>query len=251
MGQAISRRAARHSSPHPSTEHEGDKSSFMNLPLELVLHVSGSFLDPVSALALSLTCKGMTEATFGRSLARLRPSHLEDFLLILEKDMSHHRPTYYCHTCIRLHAFDPASESPNASGYRRALGTNCRSNNLCLDKGPLTISYAHARLVMNEHLYGARHGLPLSTLDVTYRTGYYEALWEQKWLARVIDNELFLSARHSLQFEGTADDFRSIINDREHDICAHVGVRRYPDKGQREHDDKLHTYRQRLRDLRN
>jgi len=134
------------------------------------------------------------EAIFGRSLSRLGTSNLEGFLLLLEKDSCPQRPAHhYRHTCIRLHTFDPAYESPGISSIRRTLGANdCRSNRLCLDNVDLTISYPHARLIMNEHLYGTQHGLPLSTLDTTYQTGHYEPRWEQKWLARVIDDKLLL-----------------------------------------------------------
>jgi hypothetical protein len=234
---------------HPSTQC--DELTLMQLPMDLILEISDYFLDPISALALSLTCKGMSEAIFARALPRLGKSDLEGFLLLLEKDTSHQRPTYYCHTCIRLHAFDPADENPSTPSYRITHGTGCRSNRLCLSDLDLAMGYPHGRLIMNEHFYGAGHGLPLSTLDITHRTGYYEPRWEQKWLARVIDDKLFLSARHTLSFEGTEVEFESIIAEGERDICAHVGIRKYADKGQREHDERMHTSQQKFCNIQN
>ncbi len=79
---------------------------------------------------------------------------------------------------------------------------------------------------MNRHFYGAPHGLALSTFDTTCWLGLHEPRWAQKWSARVIDDELFLSATHTLRFDGTEENFRAVLDEREHIICAHVNTER-------------------------
>lgn len=243
----------------------------MQLPVDLVLLISDSFLDPISALALSLTCKDLFNILFVKPLPRLENSDQEAFLLLLEKDVSRQRPRYYCHACVRLHSFDPTREGPTTSDYGRALEYNdCRRRRACLDGSEFTIGYHHARLIMNQHFYGAPRGLALSAFDITYRPGDYPqqglALstfdinhwpgdypprWGQQWSARIIDDELFLSATHTLRFDGTEGDFRGMLDQRKYNICAHVGTKKHVDRRSREHAEKCHGYRQHLYDSRN
>ncbi|KAK1768442.1 hypothetical protein QBC33DRAFT_377470 [Phialemonium atrogriseum] len=277
MGQTQSVRGRRCQSSLPSTGSGGSApgsapwSAFMQLPVDLVLLISDSFLDPISALALSLTCKDLFNMLFVKPLPRLENSDQEAFLLLLEKDVSRQRPRYYCHACVRLHSFDPTREGPTTSDYGRALEYNdCRRSRAYLDGGEFTIGYHHARLIMNQHLYGApqdlalsafdityrpgdypQQGLALSAFDITHRPGDYLLRWGQQWSARIIDDELFLSATHTLRFDGTEGDFRDMLDQRKYNVCAYVGTKKHADRRSREHAEKCHGYRQHLYDSRN
>lgn len=77
---------------------------------------------------------------------------------------------------------------------------------------------------MNRHFYGAPCGLPLRNLNATSLHGPFADGWTQSWSARVINDELFLCATHTINSHGMSDDaFRSTI-DRGYQtyICCHV-----------------------------
>ncbi|KZL80359.1 hypothetical protein CI238_08998 [Colletotrichum incanum] len=55
------------------------------------------------------------------------------------------------------------------------------------------MGYHHARLIMNRHLYGASHGLPVRILNEDERPFYKTDInFKYTWRARIIDDELFL-----------------------------------------------------------
>ncbi len=257
-------KAVTHVTDHPRLRPAVKCTKFplMRLPWDLILYISQHSMDPPSALAFSLTCKAMWAATFTKSLARLQDDFdREDFFLLLERDLvGLKRPIYYCHRCIRLHTFDLDRDGPNTvNPYlpymhpylpypRRGIPPEgcCRKVRLSIDRDDRTIGYPHARLIMNEHLYGAGHGLPLSTLKIIYR-GDPERHWTLKWLAKVIDDELYLSVTHTLRFRGTAMELAHILGKSDHEICAHVGTREHPSYTEQQVRDRLrHAYQLRL-----
>ena len=192
--------------------------------MDLVFLITDSFLDPAAALCLCLTCKDLFNALFVKS--KLGDSDLEEFLLLLEKEASCQPPMYYCHICIRLHVFKPPH---GQCSHAHPNPEDCRFNHLRLSRSQGTVEYGHARLVMNRHFFGIPHGLPLSTFDVTtYHWSDYSLFWRQDWTAKVIEDELFLSVKHTLQFSGTEADFRSILDRRWYSICRHVETRKEP-----------------------
>ena len=85
------------------------------------------------------------------------------------------------------------------------------------------LTYNLARLVMTRHRYGEPFGLPLDVLNAT--SFIYRSRWVQSWSAKIIDNELFLSATHTTDSHDVGPrGLRSRI-DRRYDgyeICPHV-----------------------------
>ncbi|KAH7017920.1 hypothetical protein EDB80DRAFT_706357 [Ilyonectria destructans] len=66
---------------------------------------------------------------------------------------------------------------------------------------------------MNRHLHGASCGLPLQNLNAASMPGLIVPQWRQTWSARVIKNELFLYAIHTIDNSGMSDRaLRSIIH---------------------------------------
>lgn len=79
---------------------------------------------------------------------------------------------------------------------------------------PYRVDYVVARLVMNRHLLGAHAGLPLEALEVRdyRRTTPYDLrpepfVWTQTWRAKIIKDELFLSAEHRYIQPAVDDEF--------------------------------------------
>ncbi|KAI5864103.1 hypothetical protein GGS23DRAFT_562968 [Durotheca rogersii] len=196
----------------------------VSLSADLAVLIADSFLEPASAVALSLTCKDLKSLLFASSLQRLRLLDLEELLLLLERDSAAPYPKYYCYDCTRLHSFDPADRRPGiVLNPGATLQDTCGGRNTRFPGSRLMISYRHARLVMNQHFYGPQGGLPSSVFDVEYRAGCSDP-WTQKWSAMVVDDELFLSATHTLAFTGHDLEFRTYLNQHTHQICVHVGT---------------------------
>lgn len=213
----------RHQRLPPPTLPDNAGSAFMNLPLDIIHLIYNSFLDPISTLTLTLTCKDMFAVIPIKSLPRLDQPDLKEFLLLLEKDMNGPRPSYFCHTCTRLHYLDDTRGDETIFDYNHVIKSNkgC-SNNLWLSGNDFTIGYHHIRLVMNRHYYGAPGGLALSVFDVVNRSSYRQSRQFRKWSARIIDDELFLSSTHKIRFLGAEGDFRDLLDRREYQICTHT-----------------------------
>ncbi|KAI6093482.1 hypothetical protein F4821DRAFT_274094 [Hypoxylon rubiginosum] len=235
MGQALSADLlTQYQLPPLSVRNNSVRTfNFRKLPTELIDLIFEDFLDPVTATALSLTCKDLRNGHY-RVPQRLNLLDRRLLLLLLENDSTSQRPVYFCHHCVGLHSFDPVREGPTHPSLPHfkfgpddwPLAPYGRLNDCCqdivrVDGNNFVIEYRHVRLIMNQHFYGGA-GLPLSTFNVTCRPEYDDGRWSQKWSARIIDDELFLSATHTLNYRGSKGDFREIVNRSECNICAHV-----------------------------
>ena len=98
----------------------------------------------------------------------------------------------------------------------------CNSAQFPRSDGAYKLSFGLARLVKNRHHYGEPVGLPLSALNAT---SVKQGVWTQSWSARIIDDELFLSATHTIDSCSLGGDpsLRSAIDQSgEYSICPHV-----------------------------
>jgi hypothetical protein len=132
----------------------------LNLPLEIILMIA-TYLDECALVSLALTCRSLHGLWERRNLP-LQLAEKEKLLLSLEKDIPF---LYYCHHCVKLHRWHGRWSRSIAPWYEERLP--CKRS---LDKHlyiPLTchIPYYYARLVMNRHFYGSKHGLPLHVLN--------------------------------------------------------------------------------------
>ncbi|OTA89204.1 hypothetical protein M434DRAFT_14694 [Hypoxylon sp. CO27-5] len=239
-------------SSQPSTE--ADVPPLLNLPLELVFMISEKFLDPASALALSLTCKDLKAAIFAKSRRRSKHNDWRVFLPLLEKDVSRCRPTYYCDDCVCLHYYDPAQDNPAMHSHLHIFRYgDCRRNSLYLPGTNFVFGYHHARLLMNQYLYGAPHDWFNNKFGSSKHHGQHSPRWTQKWASKVIAGELFLSATHTVSFIGDGNDFRHILDYNDYNICRHVGTRKSFENSYHrgEGSDGLLMYWQRFGDIGN
>lgn len=126
-------------------------------------------------LSLSLTCKAFYTLFFPKH-RRLDASTAECFLSALERDQPN---LHYCHICVRLHTWrDQCPTKGPLMLSRSSISPDClfgpgprvqgfaygRDKRGHIRRG-LKLRFHDARLVMNAHLYGPAHGLPIDALD--------------------------------------------------------------------------------------
>lgn len=213
-----------------SPRHRDDatplRSLFLQLPVDIILLLCWEYLPPESALALSLTCKSLFGLVSGNAKMRLGDSGREAILLLLEKDAGYDR--YYCHTCSVLHRFS-SSAGPALRDFTWKFDKNdCRRHDLLYLMGSsLTISYHHVRLVMNRHFLGPPNGLPLDRFQLE-NTSFGSLRRKEKWSARILEDELFLSAARTLCWSHGADEaLRNAVDDNWYAICGHVDMAKF------------------------
>lgn len=205
------------------------------MPVDIIFYLARHHLPPVSAKALSVSCKRLRAVVPMQNCLPLSDCALEEYLPLLEKDYGGNH--YYCHTCRRLHPFDPEMTSaletdpflPPWDDDKPCLVLN----SVHLDGSAVTISFHHIRLVINRHLHKPPAGLPLSIFRLdnpSSPTSTRTPLrWHQSWSARIIDNELFLRCTRTLCSPGagrviTARAARDAIDDGDYRICKHVAA---------------------------
>ncbi|KAK4033980.1 hypothetical protein C8A01DRAFT_19145 [Parachaetomium inaequale] len=200
-------------------------TGLLRLPVELLLSIAAqlsSSESPESLVALSLTCKHLRLA-LAEDVAKTHVRCRLGFLALLERDLGDR--FFYCSACCQLHVFSP-SWTPTQKAYtvHETMKCNrfyCHAFNPNRESCPYKYHFL-ARLVMNRHLHGPPHGLPLESLARpvwVYRRGA-GPLWRQTPSARVLGDELFLCITHTL--EGRASTLRDAIDKGRHQICTHV-----------------------------
>ncbi|KAK3934890.1 hypothetical protein QBC46DRAFT_398755 [Diplogelasinospora grovesii] len=226
-------------------------SILLRQPVEVLLAISEQLSDEAGTLALSLTCKALFHLLFSEARKRLAPEcpGWEALLLLLEKDTGD--KYYYCHDCRKLHLFEklPAYDGSRNAGkvepkpHKTIRWLQCvRAEEFSLPNvsnvsksWPFTFDFMHARLVMNRHFYhddSREMGLPLtifekhSLLAITQTPRYHiiPLTGKQDWTARIIDDELYLSATHILASKDvdSCPDFRQGIDEIAYWICWHT-----------------------------
>ncbi|KAK4444211.1 hypothetical protein QBC34DRAFT_309493 [Podospora aff. communis PSN243] len=190
------------------------------LPPDILLEIGDQLRqNPESILAFALTCKDFYQSDLLQRMGMaagspLRGQQLHAFLLLLEKDPSIGNQWYYCMECCVLHPFTPESDTRSPwSGIVDQM-----TPKFCLRSFRYKLTYNHARLVMNRHLYGAPCGLSLDSLNVPPTRVPSESTtespeWEESWCAKVIDNELFLRATRTISsHDGNHRSLRRFLN---------------------------------------
>lgn len=131
---------------------------------------------------------------------------------------------YLCYSCSKLRRFDKSWGPTDPSCYQ-----NCeRLINSALWSGKYVLGYHDVRLVMHHHRSGGTRGVPLENLNqsVAVKTlpeERYTGRWRQDWTARVINNELLLSAHHTLEPRSRAQ-LRRALTMYFHMICPHIST---------------------------
>lgn len=198
----------------------------LRLPPELILMIRDYLItDSVSTCSLAITCKYFYSIiAYDGGLSRLEPNSRNSFLCLLERDLGD--KFYLCCSCSRLHRFYKWWGPTESDSYRSCDGViNCAHH-----VGRYRIGYHHVRLVMHHHRSGGTKGIPLKNLNQTVRVATpsseqyrYRGVWQQDWSARIINNELFLSARHTLEASNKTQLILALESDP-YTICRHISI---------------------------
>ncbi|KYK59553.1 hypothetical protein DCS_00683 [Drechmeria coniospora] len=204
----------------------GMGSHLLQLPTDVLILLCDQ-LEPPETLALLVSCRSLyaLRDSMRRQTDMASPTDRRRFLLLLERDDRLGRGVFYCHACNYLHPFQPSWGPRSDDEARAASGPyHCGSRDLFAPVGNrFGLSYTHARLVMNRHLFGDDRGIPLSNLCVEHA--------EQRGPARIlcrtdacIDvDELFLCRTYS--FAVAADDAAALAawtGPRDFRLCEHT-----------------------------
>jgi hypothetical protein len=207
----------------------------LQLPVDIILYLCREHLPPSSAAAFSLSCKALFALVFSGARRGLKAeaSELQDLLLMLEKDHGH--GWWYCHGCALLHPI--SSRGPTGGGragdpswvfYRDPVRPH--HSRRWLEGSGFSIDYQTVRLAMNRHFLGPGNGLPLENFNVKAISTTRSSLpWQEKWSARIVLDELFLSATRTLSGAGWADEpLRAAFDGEWREICGHVRTSGHP-----------------------
>lgn len=168
-----------------------------------------------------MTCRSLYGIREGRSLP-LELAEKEKLLLLLEKDIPF---LYYCHHYTKLPPWHGRWSKCIAPWYEERLP--CKQS---LDKHLYaTLScpfhYYFVRLVMNRHLHGSRHGLPLHVLNIPTQSYYHSdgVVNSASQHARILNNQLLvLPVISSTHPRGDSVSFKDHINIYGHSVCDHL-----------------------------
>ncbi|TDZ33266.1 hypothetical protein C8035_v011715 [Colletotrichum spinosum] len=168
--------------------HKVEAPRILGLPAELVLLVI-DYLEPHSVISLALTCRSFYNSYFPRSAKLSGPSQ-DALLTMLERDLP---DQLYCPRCAALHTWEVDLKAGRLDIPVSISSKTCHAPSFRQPGSLRSLSYHHARLIMNHHLYGERHGLPAHLVPRGgYRSFFVDVDVKSTWQARVIDDELFL-----------------------------------------------------------
>ena len=216
--------------PHTMEPHASSLSLVMHLPIELLLLVVKELREetPECVFVLALTCKTLY-ILLAPEAPVLMPLELDSLLQLLEKDRGVGSEYYFCPMCHKLHRFSPSCgplthEHAHFNRESRYLRPCYAKTSFFLQTGWYSLGYYHARLVLNRHLYGAPRGLPLQNLNADSIPGTIVSNWRQSWTARVIDDELFLRATHTINRQCMSERVLRFLIDQScsYFICSHT-----------------------------
>ncbi|KAK6220753.1 hypothetical protein LQW54_001945 [Pestalotiopsis sp. IQ-011] len=185
-----------------------------SVPVDVLFMIT-DFLDPVAYMSLAMTCKPFYYLLHNRD--KLDDVDRQAFVEQLERDLGAEK--WYCHFCHKLHPFQPdwtptgREMWPDAQRKQNGIisyRTPCRyerlgnvgmtfQRNSCGGRyNYYNLGWHHARLVMNRHLFGSPHGLPLSNLRRCFADpdNRITPSFIQDWSARIIQDELILRGVH-------------------------------------------------------
>ncbi|KAK5993620.1 hypothetical protein PT974_07054 [Cladobotryum mycophilum] len=203
--------------------------------LQIALH-----LDDASAICLSLTCKdvfALLDEVKPCCRRNLSSQDRETLLQLLEKDPSIGDKFYFCHHCNKLHPFSVSKKPWVPDGNKLQLRSylwNRKRQQLVhrhAKSEHALFGYAHARLVMNRHFYGAPCGLPLDILMMDRPICKLKGagLLDQFTTAKIIDDQLFLTYTQKFTLKTanvSPEELWYIFCNSQLQICNHVDYNR-------------------------
>ncbi|KAF3767821.1 hypothetical protein M406DRAFT_328875 [Cryphonectria parasitica EP155] len=196
---------------------------------ELQYLIFDQLRDSTSSLwSLASTCKYLWWSLIGSGkLAGLSLDEYQTYLCLIERDLGDTH--YLCPRCFTLRRFDKSWTPTLLNAFSDCCGWQLAASY----PGGYRLSYQYVRLVMNRHILGGTKGLSLENLEQTMHSRTAEAgrdglpgphgIWHQQWSARIIDDELFLHARHTV-YARDHQEMRLVLSRHKYRVCFHVGM---------------------------
>ncbi|KAL3955474.1 hypothetical protein ACCO45_011037 [Purpureocillium lilacinum] len=218
-----------------------ESSQLLELPSDAILLIYDQ-LDSPEALSLSLTCKSLYRLCFSKYYTGTLPQEdRKRFLLLLEKDPRLGRGVFYCYPCNSLHKFeqhwgphsnlrsggeDGVAQGEQGERSRAAAAADRTATTRTASPRSATASTSPtplARLVMNSHLYGPSHGIPLRNICVSHTAERDVLRIRCTTDARIRDGELLLLRTYAFSVaRGSVDEFRRCTGARDFRLCQHM-----------------------------
>lgn len=199
------------------------KLTLLELPVDVLFLISDE-LDIPSVHILALTCRSLYGVGFPKTQRKLEDEDKKQLLIFLEGD-NFGRGNYYCHKCNKLH-FHEQSWGPQCTEEKRSQRTSsiCGMRNRFSPTGNCYgLTYYHARLAMNNHLYGPKHGVPLKNLCIEHNSPRDKTNIHCSTSANIIQDELFLHRTYRFTVATKdAEDFRKCTGARDFRLCEHL-----------------------------
>ncbi len=228
------------SSPQAETQEPSTESRLLQCPPDVLLSIC-DHLDTPAALCLALACRDTYAVCFSLCNQKMLPEESEQLLCLLERDplgVGH----YYCNTCVKLHPFDEAwAPQCDSEGSKGHGDYHCGNRDRFSPVGNgYDLTYSHARLVMNRHLFGPSHGIPLANICIDHQQHRDLTTVDCTTDARVLDDELFLHRTYSFRVaDSDVPALRSCAGSRDFNLCEHTALFSSPSR-YRQHIAELH-----------
>ncbi|RSL76196.1 hypothetical protein CEP51_010193 [Fusarium floridanum] len=218
----------------PSSEGTNPQIHSLMLPNEVIDVIFGS-LDGPTQICFALTCRTLYKSYFPQTdpyYWRRRDWYWRKGLLCrLEKDI----PEYYCCLqCAKLHRWDvPWNKVWSISKPWRGYLDFHPTRDLELDYFEFPVgedhylTYQAVRVIMNRHLYGPRHGIPLEAIELDTHKLCQETGTTVDMVVRprIIDDELFLSVHYKmLHPQNDTQNLEKFISQARLRVCRHLQI---------------------------
>lgn len=197
--------------------------TLIDLPAD-VLYLVSDHLDTISAYSLALASRGLWAVGLPKKQLKLKTRDQKALLTLLERDRFANG-RFYCHRCNKLHQIEPNC-GPKGVAETEDGSLKCGLKDVFAPTGNSTfgLNYHHARLVMNRHIYGPEHGIPLESICVNHKAQRGAVEIDCRTAAAIVMDELFLRRTYSFTIASGAGvaDFRSCVGHRDFRLCEHL-----------------------------
>jgi hypothetical protein len=147
----------------------------------------------------------------------------EMLLLLLEKDIPF---LYYCHQCTKLHHWHGRSNRSVIPRYSKDLPYKCRDNRLHFSYN-CSLPYYYARLAMNRHFYGPKHGISLRVFKERIQSCYHfdGVVRLECQDARIVNDRLLIKSAVSMWHRrGDPIPLRDYVERYGNSVCEHLVI---------------------------
>lgn len=200
-----------------------------SLPVELIYLIADHLPQKSDMTCLALSTRRM----YTILCREYRPLPEDDRKRMLLAIQCYVPKRYLCEECWQFHKFSKGCGPRNHFSDLYSLSSpKCRRKQT-FDTWPgYNVAFFHAQLVMSRHLFGSKHGIPLSALQ----SSVYCKAWlglaqlidtQHAWTPKVIDGELYLADTHvfKLSKDATNRNARTLLSALQKSyfrICVHL-----------------------------